>query len=219
MRMIIRHGFRWFTLLCLFVATPSLSMAAESITDAFRGPHPLMKYQSQPASERESPAATTERPVVLREGHTTNRPPIRSTDRRLRLLLEHGLRISPTLRALVARLHASDVVVYLQCDGPGAPDGRLTFLTKAAGYRYVVVRMARFPQSQQIAMMAHELQHAVEIADTPGIVDGPTLVREYRRIGYQNVSTPLPGISFDTRAAVRAGEQVLKELMLEEASY
>ena len=33
------------------------------------------------------------------------------------MLLDEGLRISPTLRALVARLHASDVVVYLRCDG------------------------------------------------------------------------------------------------------
>jgi hypothetical protein len=147
------------------------------------------------------------------------RPPIRSTDRRLRSLLDHGLRISPTLRALVARLHASDVVVYLQCDGPGAPDGRLTFLTSAAGYRYVVIRMARLPKTQQIAMMAHELRHAVEIADTPAIVDGPSLVREYRQIGYQNVLSVLPGVSFDTPAAVRAGEQVLKELMQEHDTY
>jgi hypothetical protein len=144
---------------------------------------------------------------------------IRSTDRRLRSLLEHGVRVSPTLRALVARLHASDVVVYLQCDGPSGPDGRLTFLSTAGGYRYVVVRMARFSRAQQIAMMAHELQHAVEIAETPAIVDGPSLVREYRRIGYENLSSQLPGVSFDTQAAVKAGERVLRELMQEDYSY
>jgi hypothetical protein len=88
----------------------------------------------------------------------------------------------------------------------------LTFLTTAAGYRYVVVRMARLARAQQIAMMAHELQHAVEIAETPAIVDGPSLVREYRRIGYENPSSRLPGVSFDTQAATRAGEQVLREL-------
>lgn len=170
------HRARSLLLLCLFVATPSLSMAAESIPD--------------------SP-----------------RRPIRSTDRRLRSLLEEGLRMSPTLRALVARLHASDVVVYLQCDGPGAPDGRLTFVSAVGGSRYVVVRMGRFSKMQQIALMAHELQHAVEIADTPAIVDGPSLVREYQKIGYVNQRSTLPGIAFDSAAAVRAGEQVLKELM------
>jgi len=181
--MFTRHSARSFLLLCLLVATPSLSMAAEPIAENPR------------------------------------RPPIRSTDRRLRSLLEEGLRTSPTLRALVARLHASDVVVYLQCDGPGAPDGRLTFLSAVGGYRYVVVRMSRFSRMQQIAMMAHELQHAVEIAETPAIVDGESLVREYKRIGYVNTLSPLPGVAFDTRAAVRAGEQVMKELMQEALPY
>ena len=181
--MFTRHSARSFLLLCLLVATPSLSMAAEPIAENPR------------------------------------RPPIRSTDRRLRSLLEEGLRTSPTLRALVARLHASDVVVYLQCDGPGAPDGRLTFLSTVGGYRYVVVRMSRFARMQQIAMMAHELQHAVEIAETPAIVDGESLVREYKRIGYVNTWSTLPGVAFDTQAAVRAGEKVLKELMQEAFPY
>jgi hypothetical protein len=182
-RMFTRHRARAFLLLGLLVATPSLSIAAESITE-----HP-------------------------------RRPAIRSTDRRLRMLLEQGLRTSPTLRALVARLQASDVVVYVQCDDVSAPDGRLTFLSSVGGYRYVVVRMARFRGRQQIAMMAHELQHAVEIADTPAIVDGASLAREYTRIGYISQWSNLPGVAFDTQAAVRAGEQVLKELMHEDASY
>jgi len=171
------RGARSFLLLCLLVATPSLSTAAESITEPPR------------------------------------RPPVRSTDRRLLSLLEEGQRLSPTLRALVARLAASDVVVYLQCDGPGAPDGRLTFVSTAGGHRYVVVRMAHFSWMQQIAIMAHELQHAVEIAETPAIVDGESLAREFRRIGYVNAWSSLPGLSFDSEAAVRIGHRVLRELM------
>ena len=172
------------TVLTLLLATPLLSMAAESIVI---GP----------------------------------RRPIRSTDRRLRMLLDDGLRSSPTLRALVARLSASDVVVYLRCDGPTEPvaGGRLTFVSSAGGLRYVVVRMARLSRAQQIAIMAHELQHAVEIADTPAIVDGQSLVREYQRIGYVNSESALPGIAFDTQAAVRVGEQVLKELMMQDGAY
>ena len=147
------------------------------------------------------------------------RPPIRSTDRRLRMLLEDGIRSSPTLRAIVARLRASDVVVYLQCGVPAGADGRLTFVSAVGGYRYVVVRMTRFPRAQQIALMAHELQHAVEIAETPAIVDGQSLAREYQRIGYVNQWSSLPGINFDTAAAVDAGKQVLKELVQEDSSY
>jgi hypothetical protein len=44
-------------------------------------------------------------------------------------------------------------------------------------------------------------------------------VREYHRIGYINQWSSLPGVAFDTQAAIRVGEQVLKELMLEDASY
>jgi hypothetical protein len=157
---------------------------------------------------------------IAAESIAVLRPSIRTTDRRLRALLDDGLRTSPTLRALVARLTLSDVVVYLRCDGPSERvGGRLTFVSSAGGLRYVVVRMARLSRLQQIAIIAHELQHAIEIADAPAIVDGDSLVREYQRIGYVNHRSPLPGVSFDTAAAVHAGEQVVKELMQEYDSY
>jgi hypothetical protein len=144
---------------------------------------------------------------------------IRTTDARLRRLLDDGVRRSHTFRALVERVEASDVVVYVRCDndGPNAPDGRLTFLSSAGGYRYVVVRLNRRRwRVEQIAIMAHELRHAVEIADTPAIVDGASLVREYKRIGYEKHGMKLAGIAFDSQAAVDAGTQVLNELMAED---
>jgi hypothetical protein len=156
---------------------------------------------------------TPSMPIAAESIPESPRRHIRTTDRRLRVLLEDGLRLSPTLRALVARLQASDVVVYLRCDGAmDRADGRLTFVSAAGGYRYVVVRMAHLARERQIAIMAHELQHAVEIAEEPAIVDGPSLVREYHRIGFVNDSAALPGIAFDTHAAVRVGKQVRKEL-------
>src|SRR5688572_18891959 len=66
---------------------------------------------------------------------------VRTTDARLRRLIDEGLRTSPTFRSIVDRLIGSDVIVYLQCD-PAAPphtDGRLTFASKAGGFRYVIV--------------------------------------------------------------------------------
>jgi hypothetical protein len=143
---------------------------------------------------------------------------LRTTDDRLRRLLQLGTRTSPTLRALVRRLIDSDVIVYLWCDrAETAPsDGRLTFVSAAGGYRYVVVRVVRFhSRERQIALMAHELRHAIEIADAPHVVDLESLEREYRRIGY--VSGAQTGrLMFDTRAAVDAGVQVINELTLAE---
>jgi hypothetical protein len=142
---------------------------------------------------------------------------LRTTDDRLRRLLELGTRTSPTFRALVHRLLESDVVVYLWCDrADTAPsDGRLTFVSAVGGRRYVVVRLVHFrSRERQIALMAHELRHAIEIADAPDVVDVESLEREYRRIGYMS-STPTPDRrTFDTRAAVDAGVQVINELTL-----
>jgi hypothetical protein len=52
----------------------------------------------------------------------------------------------------------------------------------------------------------------VEIADRPSIVDGTSLAREYQKIGYTSHTMSVPGVAFDTQAAVAAGEQVLREL-------
>jgi hypothetical protein len=140
---------------------------------------------------------------------------IRTTDDRLRRLLDVGMRSSQTFRALVHRLLESDVVVYLWCNGTKAAgvDGRLTFLSAAGGVRYVVVQLVRLqPRERQIAIIAHELQHAVEIANAPAVVDAPSLAREYRRIGYVSGDALSVHVTFDTDAAVTAGVTVLREL-------
>ncbi len=138
---------------------------------------------------------------------------IRTTDPRLIRLLRDGVRASDTFRRLVDRLNRSDVVVYLDCGGGRATaDGRLTFISAVGGYRYVHVRVARLPSADiQIALIGHEPQHAVEIADAPGVVDSLSLAREYQRIGFLSPRIT-PGVSFDSDAAVEAGNRVLREL-------
>lgn len=138
---------------------------------------------------------------------------VRMTDKRLHQLVHEGLRNSDTFRSLVARLEQSDVVVYFECDGAGGPAGRLTFVSAAAGIRYLHVRVSRLgSREQQIALIAHELRHAVEIADAPDVVDVASLGAAYERIGYVNHGVATPGVAFDSEAAVRAGHQVLREL-------
>jgi hypothetical protein len=138
---------------------------------------------------------------------------IRTTDRRLLRLVRDGVRGSDTFRRLVDRIRASDVVVYLECGGgKRSSAGRLTFMSAVGGYRYVHVRVARLASAAvQIALIGHELQHAVEIADAPDVVDASSLAREYERIGYLSPRIA-PGVSFDSDAAVEAGYQVLRDL-------
>jgi hypothetical protein len=141
-------------------------------------------------------------------------PHIRTTDARLRRLVREGVRTSETFRALVERLDRSDVVVYLDCDGAAQRrGGRLAFISAAGGYRYVQVRVTQLRSTdEQIAIIGHELQHAVEIADAPAVVDARSMADEYARIGYVHRRAAGAGLSFDSDAAVRAGYRVLHEV-------
>ena len=140
-------------------------------------------------------------------------PRLRTTDRRIRALLDDGVARSPSLRALVARLAGRDVVVYLRCGTlPAGLDGQLTFVSAAGGFRYVVVRLAfALPPQRTIATLGHELQHAVEIADHPDIVDQASLARAYARIGFRP-RTGRAVTAFDTQAAIAAGVQIGREI-------
>jgi hypothetical protein len=143
---------------------------------------------------------------------------IRTTDYRLSAAVEQGLRDSATFRALVDQINVSDVVVYVSADEQQLPrgiDGRLTFLSASGGFRYVVVHInSRLSVPRLVSLIAHELQHAREIADTTTIVDAQSMAREYAAgLGYVNRFVTGEGRAFDSRAAVRAGEEVLREVL------
>jgi len=142
---------------------------------------------------------------------------VRTTDHRVAVALEQGLRISATFRELVDHINASDVVVYVSADARALPpgiDGHLTFLSATGGFRYVVVHvntMVSLPRL--VSLLGHELQHAREVAETDGIVDSASMAREYAGgLGYQNRWVSHEH-SFDSRAAIRAGEQVLSDVL------
>ncbi|HET9191980.1 MAG TPA: hypothetical protein VFO21_03830 [Vicinamibacterales bacterium] len=141
-------------------------------------------------------------------------PHVRAEDSQMRALIDDAVASSPTVRALVARITASDVVVFVACERSPAvkASGRLNFMASAGGLRYLVVRLKPARRSAAIAMLAHELQHAAEIADTPAIVDDESLGREYERIGYRSHASH-GGVAFDTKAAVDTGRRVAEELI------
>ena len=140
-------------------------------------------------------------------------PHIRGTDPQLRGLIDDAVETSATVRELLKRIEASDVVVFVACE----PDvsvrvsGRLNFVAAAGGFRYVVIRLKPTRRSAAIAMLAHELQHAAEIAAAPSIVDEASMTRAYERIGYKSWSVH-GGLAFETQAAVDTGRRVVGEL-------
>lgn len=141
-------------------------------------------------------------------------PHIRIADDELRRLFEAGVAVSPTLCALVHRLDRSDVVAYIRFEAPRGPiEGSLQFVGATAGVRYVLIRVSRQPtHSRQLALIAHELQHAVEVAAAPHVVDVETFAREYERIGDARHHPRGRERSFETVAARVTGKRVLEEL-------
>jgi hypothetical protein len=138
-------------------------------------------------------------------------PRVRGVTPSMRQLIETGIKRSATFRSLVERLNKSDVVVFLEAskEMPAGLDGRLMFLTTAAGTRYLHAQLtAGLNVEELIAVAAHELQHALEVATHPEVRCSDTLKSLYRQIG-------IPGAGkdrFDTTAAQSTGKRVRAEL-------
>lgn len=123
-------------------------------------------------------------------------------------LCQHGRR-SATLRRLLA---AAPLVVYVEEAGPTPRqwDGRIRFIGRAASWRYVVIDVSPYASGQVVAaLLAHELQHALEI-DGGRVEDLAEFGRLFARIGFR---TGVTGANaFDTAAAIDAGVDTLREL-------
>lgn len=125
-------------------------------------------------------------------------------------LLTRGLASSPTFRRLVDRLEHSDVIVYidLRSDMPQLLGGSLQFLARSATNRFVRIRINRAnSRLWQTALLGHELQHAVEVADSSDVESTEGLRALYRRIGVR-----MGQDAFDSLAAQHAGFAVRAEL-------
>ena len=137
-------------------------------------------------------------------------PHIRATVPALADALAAGVRDSPTLKALVDRIEASDLLVYLTFDHRPAAStaGHIAWMTAAGGRRYVRLAVnPRYERWQRIAILGHELRHAVEIAEAVSVTDQRSLERLYRRIGFSSGER-----SFESAAAIAAGQQVHEEM-------
>jgi hypothetical protein len=142
-------------------------------------------------------------------------PHLRPLTETARRVIERGLAESSTFRELVQRLNRSDVIVYVEEDLHQSKTlaGRLSFLTTGGGFRFVRVWLQWRPfDIQQVATLAHELQHALEIAGRPDVVDQESLGRAFSEIGHQRRAAYGPSGFYDTAAAIETGDRVWREL-------
>jgi hypothetical protein len=155
----------------------------------------------------------------LQANHANGGPKVRPNDKRSAALLVEGLRLSGTVRRLVDQLEQRRVVVYVQIENrlKGGLAGALTWITGTRHIRYV--RISINPElrgAAAVAVLGHELQHAIEIANEPSIVDDQSLNAFYRRHG---ISTSVHRNNWDTEAAQLVGRQIRRDLANARNSY
>lgn len=161
-----------------------------------------------------APAASSAPPVSPAHYLLLNAPDrrVRATDARLRSLLAEGLHRSRTFAGLVTAINRSDVIVYIESVMvlPKGTEGRLTMMPVASEYRYLRVQVrADLSRRETIALIGHELQHAMEIAGAANVRDAAALIKLYQRIGHVSGGEH----AYDTEAAQDMGRTVRRELV------
>jgi hypothetical protein len=110
---------------------------------------------------------------------------VRASEPAILALIDTGLSRSATLRSLIATLDESDVIVYIDVkvtrQGLG---GYLAHqIVARGGHRYLHVAVeTKGAQDRLVALLAHELQHAVEVARAPEAVDTESLKQLFDRL-------------------------------------
>ena len=122
-----------------------------------------------------------------------------------------GTRRSYTFARILEAIEEMDLIVYIVSNTqmPATLAGRLMVVPAAHEQRYVRIEVARQGTTEEtIATIAHELQHAMEVASAPEVRDDEGLAALYKRIGH--------GVggkhAYDTAAARDVGRTVRSEL-------
>jgi hypothetical protein len=134
---------------------------------------------------------------------------VRTTDPRVQGWLRFGAAESQTFRNLVNLLAESDLIVHVQVVDRLTTAGQTYFVTSTASVRYVRIDVVNGGSANEmVALIGHELQHAVEIAHEPRIRDRQTLSVFYRQMaGNSTTST-----EYDSAAARVMEDRVRREL-------
>ena len=142
---------------------------------------------------------------------------VRSTNATILELLKEGAERSATFRSLIDAIDHSTGIVYVEfgyCAFGHLNGCLLPFIAASHGDRYLRILVTpdktRRSHDQLLALVAHELQHAIEVIAHPEVVDAATMEAMFRRIG-----TPATGgmTGYETSAARAAGDAVLTELL------
>jgi hypothetical protein len=134
---------------------------------------------------------------------------VRSTDPRAQQWLKIGAAESQTFRTLLNTLAESDLIVHVQPVDRLMTAGQTYFVTATPTVRYIRIEVApRGNVNEMVALIGHELQHAVEISKEPRIRDRQALSLFYKGMPGNSMSTT----EYDSVAARVIEDRVRREM-------
>lgn len=145
---------------------------------------------------------------------------IRTPDAQVRALLIEGCRQSPTLRRLARDIGVTDGVVYVTlgaCPIRALRGCLLHTIQDTGNARYLWIRLQNVgvDPADMVAVLAHELQHALEVLERPDVRSPRDLIDSYRSHdsrAFSDSALGSPYRMYETSAAIDAGRAVLAEL-------
>src|SRR4029077_4039306 len=140
---------------------------------------------------------------------------VRSTNTDVTALIQEGSTRSRSFQRLLDRVSEANGIVYVEfghCAFGHLNGCLLPFVVPTTGGRYLRIVVTpdttRVDHDGLIALVAHELQHALEVLAHPEVVDLESMLAMYRRIG-----RPLSGRSgYETSEAHTVQDGVASEL-------
>ena len=136
-------------------------------------------------------------------------PRVRGSSPAIVEAIEHAHKGSPTFRDLVAAINRTDGIVYVhhgQC-GRNVLACLLLAVTRAGPNRILHIRVDPRRRGKDLMVsIGHELTHAVELLNEPGVVDANTAHNFYQR------SAAIDRYYFETQEAIDIELKIDKEL-------
>jgi hypothetical protein len=126
-------------------------------------------------------------------------------------LVATGMGRSAAFRQLVRQIEASDVIVYIEArrDLRAGLGASMRFIATSASDRFVKIHLdANHNPHVLVALLGHELQHVVEVAQNRSIRSADDLRVFYKKLGLRTGPD-----SYDSEAARQMGYLVREQLL------
>jgi hypothetical protein len=135
-------------------------------------------------------------------------PHLRAMSPVVRSLIDQATVSSPIVNRLISQLQQSDTIVYVELTGsPEISRARTTLAAAAGDVRFLRISInVLIPPIDRVPLLAHELQHATEIAAAIEARDDMGIRQLYRRIGLGGATD-----RYETRAATEVERRVRAE--------